>query len=289
MRVMYLGMYQYKAIQVIDKIEHLYTEMTDSKVYQGQESQLLDSSVEFKEVSFGYEEDQLILEKLSFHLESNKVYALVGASGSGKSTIAKLIAGFYKPSNGQILLGHKPLESYSQEAAMQQIAFVFQQSKLFKKSIFDNVKLGNPAASDQEVMRALELACCQDILDKFSEREQTVIGSKGVHLSGGEMQRLAIARAILKDAQLIILDEASASTDVNNEYQIQQAFAHLIEHKTVIIIAHRLSSIKGVDEILVIEKGKIIERGKDEELSVKGSLYQHLKELYASADEWRVS
>ena len=138
-------------------------------------------------------------------------------------------------------------------------------------------------------MRALELACCQDILDKFSEREQTVIGSKGVHLSGGEMQRLAIARAILKDAQLIILDEASASTDVNNEYQIQQAFAHLIEHKTVIIIAHRLSSIKGVDEILVIEKGKIIERGKDEELSVKGSLYQHLKELYASADEWRVS
>lgn len=289
MRVMYLGMYQYKAIQVIDKIEHLYTEMTDSKVYQGQESQLLDSSVEFKEVSFGYEEDQLILEKLSFHLESNKVYALVGASGSGKSTIAKLIAGFYKPSNGQILLGHKPIESYSQEAAMQQIAFVFQQSKLFKKSIFDNVKLGNPAASNQEVMRALELACCQDILDKFSEREQTVIGSKGVHLSGGEMQRLAIARAILKDAQLIILDEASASTDVNNEYQIQQAFAHLIEHKTVIIIAHRLSSIKGVDEILVIEKGKIIERGKDEELSVKGSLYQHLKELYASADEWRVS
>ncbi|MBP2620021.1 ABC transporter ATP-binding protein [Streptococcus panodentis] len=289
MRVMYLGMYQYKAVEVIDKIEQLYQQMTENKVYQGSEEELIDGSLAFQEVSFGYEEDQLILDRLSFRLEANKVYALVGASGSGKSTIAKLMAGFYKAGSGQILLGQKPIESYSQEAAMRQIAFVFQQSKLFKLSIYDNVRLGRPEASREEVMRALDLACCQDILDKFPDREETQIGAEGVHLSGGEMQRLAIARAILKDARLLILDEASASTDVNNEYQIQQAFARLMENKTVIIIAHRLSSIRGVDEILVIDQGRIVERGRDQDLSEKSGLYRRLKELYASADEWRVS
>ena len=156
-------------------------------------------------------------------------------------------------------------------------------------SILDNVKLGNPKASYEQVMNALKLASCQEILDKFPERENTVIGSKGVYLSGGEQQRIAIARAILKDAKIVILDEASAATDVNNEYQIQKAFANLIANKTVIIIAHRLSSIKGVDEILVIDKGAIVERGSDQELTAAAGRYKHFKELYASANEWRVS
>ena len=289
MRVMYVRMYQYKALDVLDKMEQLYTDMTADRVYQGEDQQLADGSIEFENVSFAYEEGQPVLENLSFKLEPDRVYALVGLSGSGKSTIAKLIAGFYKADSGRILLGGQPIESYSQESVMEQLAFVFQQSKLFKMSIFDNVRLGRPDASREEVMEALDLACCQDILDKFPEREATQVGAQGVHLSGGEKQRIAIARAILKDAKIVILDEASASTDVNNEYQIQQAFAHLIENKTVIIIAHRLSSIRGVDEILVIDQGRIAERGSDEELSAQQGLYQHLKELYASADKWRVS
>ena len=153
---------------------------------------------------------------------------------------------------------------------MRSIAFVFQTSKLFKTSIFENVKMGNKDASDEEVMNALRLARCEDILAKFPEREKTVIGSKGVHLSGGEIQRVAIARAILKNADIIILDEASAAADPENEYEIQQAFSNLMKNKTVIMIAHRLSSIKNVDEILVVEDGNIVERGSDAELMQKG-------------------
>lgn len=288
MRIMYVFMYQYKGSVSAEKIETLYNDMTSHRVALGDGELLENGNIIFDHVSFGYE-DQKVIDNLSFELEENKVYAFVGSSGSGKSTIAKLIAGHYRVDSGSIKLGGKPIESYSQDALMRQIAFVFQQSKLFKMSIFDNVKIGNPNASDEEVMKALELASCEEILDKFPEREQTMIGSKGVYLSGGEKQRIAIARAILKDAKIVILDEASASTDVNNEYQIQKAFANLIAHKTVIIIAHRLSSIKGVDDILVIDKGQIIERGNSNELLEKGGKYKAFSDLYASANEWRVS
>lgn len=288
MRIMYVFMYQYKGSVSAEKIETLYNDMTSHRVALGDEELLENGNIIFDHVSFGYE-DQKVIDNLSFELEENKVYAFVGSSGSGKSTIAKLIAGHYRVDSGSIKLGGKPIESYSQDALMRQIAFVFQQSKLFKMSIFDNVKIGNPNASDEEVMKALKLASCEEILDKFPEREQTMIGSKGVYLSGGEKQRIAIARAILKDAKIVILDEASASTDVNNEYQIQKAFANLIAHKTVIIIAHRLSSIKGVDDILVIDKGQIIERGNSTELLEKGGKYKAFSDLYASANEWRVS
>ncbi|WP_206282024.1 ABC transporter ATP-binding protein [Streptococcus sp. KCJ4932] len=288
MRIMYVFMYQYKGSVSAEKIETLYNDMTSQRVALGDEELLENGNIIFDHVSFGYE-DQKVIDNLSFELEENKVYAFVGSSGSGKSTIAKLIAGHYRVDSGSIKLGGKPIESYSQDALMRQIAFVFQQSKLFKMSIFDNVKIGNPNASDEEVMKALELASCEEILDKFPEREQTMIGSKGVYLSGGEKQRIAIARAILKDAKIVILDEASASTDVNNEYQIQKAFANLIAHKMVIIIAHRLSSIKGVDDILVIDKGQIIERGNSNELLEKGGKYKAFSDLYALANEWRVS
>ena len=288
MKVMYVSMYQYKSLAVLDKIESLYADMTKDKVYQGQESELTEASIEFRAVSFAYPDSPALIEDLSFFLEPNRVYALVGASGSGKSTIARLIAGFYKPSSGQVLLGGKPLETYQEKGLMQQVSFVFQEARLFKLSIFDNVQLGNPQASRAQVMEALDLACCQDILAKFPQGADTLIGSKGVHLSGGEKQRIALARAILKDPKLIILDEASASTDLNNEYKIQQAFARLIKGKTVVIIAHRLSSIRGVDEILLIEEGKIKERGSHDFLEQEGGRYQALQELYTQASEWRV-
>ena len=287
MRVMYVGMYNFQAKSVVDKLENLFADMEKDNLEHGTEETFENFGIEFKNVSFGYTEEK-ILKDVSFTLEPNKTYALVGSSGGGKSTIAKLISGFYKINAGEILIGGKNISSYSKNALMRSIAFVFQTSKLFKTSIFENVKMGNKHASDEEVMNALRLARCEDILAKFPEREKTVIGSKGVHLSGGEIQRVAIARAILKNADIIILDEASAAADPENEYEIQQAFSNLMKNKTVIMIAHRLSSIKNVDEILVVEDGNIIERGSDAELMQKGGKYSHLQRLYSKANDWRV-
>ena len=287
MRVMYVGMYNFQAKSVVDKLENLFADMEKDNLEHGTEETFDNFGIEFKNVSFGYTEEK-ILNDVSFTLEPNKTYALVGSSGGGKSTIAKLISGFYKINAGEILIGGKNISSYSRNALMRSIAFVFQTSKLFKTSIFENVKMGNKNASDEEVMNALRLARCEDILAKFPEREKTVIGSKGVHLSGGEIQRVAIARAILKNADIIILDEASAAADPENEYEIQQAFSNLMKNKTVIMIAHRLSSIKNVDEILVVEDGNIIERGSDAELMQKGGKYSHLQRLYSKANDWRV-
>ncbi len=168
------------------------------------------------------------------------------------------------------------------------IAFVFQDSKLFKKSIYENVALAKENATKEEVMKALKDAGCMEILEKFKERENTIIGSKGVYLSGGEKQRLAIARAILKDSQIVIMDEASAAIDADNEYELQKAFKNLMKNKTVIMIAHRLTSIKALDEILVLEDGKIIERGSHQELMEKNGKYKSLQEEYKVANDWRV-
>lgn len=287
MRIMYLGMHQYMASQAVDKLETLFGEMEENGIKYGTDTYFKDYNIEFKNVSFKYD-DKFILENLSFKLNENKTYALVGSSGGGKSTIAKLISGFYKIDEGEILIGDKNITNYSRESLMNNIAFVFQNSKLFKTTIFENVKIGNENASYEEVMKALKMARCDDILDKFKTRENTIIGSKGVYLSGGEIQRIAIARAILKDAKIIILDEASAASDPENEHEIQLAFSNLIKEKTVIIIAHRLSSIKNVDEILVVDKGQIVERGTDTELLKNNGRYKFLQDLFSQANEWRI-
>lgn len=287
MRIMYLGMHQYMASQAVVKLETLFGEMEENGIKYGTDTYFKDYNIEFKNVSFKYD-DKFILENLSFKLNENKTYALVGSSGGGKSTIAKLISGFYKIDEGEILIGDKNITNYSRESLMNNISFVFQNSKLFKTTIFENVKIGNENASYEEVMKALKMARCDDILDKFKTRENTIIGSKGVHLSGGEIQRIAIARAILKDAKIIILDEASAASDPENEHEIQLAFSNLIKEKTVIIIAHRLSSIKNVDEILVVDKGQIVERGTDTELLKNNGRYKFLQDLFSQANEWRI-
>lgn len=287
MRIMYLGMHQYMASQAVDKLETLFGEMEENGIKYGTDTYFKDYNIEFKNVSFKYD-DKFILKNLSFKLNENKTYALVGSSGGGKSTIAKLISGFYKIDEGEILIGDKNITNYSRESLMNNISFVFQNSKLFKTTIFENVKIGNENARYEEVMKALKMARCDDILDKFKTRENTVIGSKGVYLSGGEIQRIAIARAILKDAKIIILDEASAASDPENEHEIQLAFSNLIKEKTVIIIAHRLSSIKNADEILVVDKGQIVERGTDTELIKNNGRYKFLQDLFSQANEWRI-
>ena len=287
MRIMYVGMHQFMATQAVDKLETLFTEMEVNNIKYGEETNFTAYDIEFKNVSFKYDNTN-ILENLSFKLDENKTYALVGSSGGGKSTIAKLISGFYKIDEGEILIGGKNISAYSRESLMNNISFVFQNSKLFKTTIFENVKIGNENASYDDVMEALKLARCDDILEKFETREKTIIGSKGVHLSGGEIQRIAIARAILKDAKIIILDEASAASDPENEHEIQLAFSNLMKDKTVIMIAHRLSSIRNVDEILVVDKGKIVERGTDKELMEIGGRYKYLQDLFSQANEWRI-
>lgn len=288
MKIMYVGMHSYLASSSIDKIESLIQEMQTGKLASGSVDQAADGTIDFKHVSFAYEKDK-VLEDLSFHLDGGKTYALVGSSGGGKSTLAKLIAGFYPAQEGEILIGGRALSDYSEFARTRMLAMVFQNAKLFKTTIYDNVKIGNPAASWDEVMEAMKLARCEDILDKFPDREKTRIGSKGVHLSGGEIQRIAIARAILKNAPIIILDEASAAADPENEYEIQQAFSNLMKGKTVIMIAHRLSSIRQADEILVVDEGKVIERGSHRALMEKNGRYAYLQGLYAQANDWRVA
>ena len=289
MAIMYVSMYAFMGQSVVEKLESIFEEMNSNKLTFGSNEKFENYNITFENVSFGYT-DKKIINDLSFSLEENKSYALVGSSGSGKSTIAKLISGFYKVDSGVIKIGNRSISSYSEEALINNIAFVFQNVKLFKTSIYDNVKIGKADASYyEEVMTAMNLAGCNSILDKFSEREQTQIGTKGVYLSGGEKQRIAIARAILKDAKIIIMDEASAAVDPENEYELQRAFSNLIKDKTVIMIAHRLPSIRNVDEILVMDNGEIIERGTDRELMALDGEYKKLQSLYNKANEWRVN
>lgn len=288
MAIMYVSMYAFMGQSVVEKLESIFEEMNSNKLTFGTNNEFENYNITFENVSFGYT-DKKIINDLSFSLEENKSYALVGSSGSGKSTIAKLISGFYKVDSGVSKIGNRSISSYSEEALINNIAFVFQNVKLFKTSIYDNVKIGKADASYEEVMAAMNLAGCNSILDKFSEREQTQIGTKGVYLSGGEKQRIAIARAILKDAKIIIMDEASAAVDPENEYELQRAFSNLIKDKTVIMIAHRLPSIRNVDEILVMDNGEIIERGTDRELMALDGEYKKLQSLYNKANEWRVN
>ncbi len=288
MKIMWASMNIFNANYAIDHLEELYDKMQEDKLSYGKREEFYNFNIEFDHVSFAYGENQ-ILEDVSFSLDEKKTYALVGHSGSGKSTIAKLLSGFYKVDSGAIKIGGYPLEEYTKEAIVRNISFVFQDSKLFKKSIYENVALADEKAGREEVMKAMSLAGCDEIIAKFKEKEYTVIGSKGIYLSGGEKQRIAIARAILKKSPIVIMDEASASIDADNEYELQKAFKNLMKDKTVIMIAHRLTSIKNVDEILVLENGKVIERGNDESLVRKQGLYSNLLNLYETANDWRVS
>ena len=287
MKVMYVFQYSFQGMNAVDKLETIFNDMQKDRLSYGQETDFNSADIEFDHVKFSYG-NNLVLNDLSFKLDENKSYALVGASGSGKSTIAKLISGFYNVDQGEIKIGGRNLKDYREDVLIKNIAFVFQDVKLFKMSIYENVKIGNSAASKEEVLNALKLAGCKSILDKFPERENTIIGSKGIYLSGGEKQRIGIARAILKDAKIIILDEASAAVDPENEHELQKAFANLMKDKTVIMIAHRLTTIRNVDEILVLENGKIIERGNDRTLMNSNTRYKQFQQLYEQANTWRV-
>ena len=249
-----------------------------------------DNSVEFSNVTFSYEgNDKAALANVSFTAESESTVAFVGPSGSGKSTIASLIPRFWDVQSGEVKIGGVNVKEISQKTLMQKISFVFQNSRLFKTSILENVRIARPSATTDEVMQALKDAQCTDIIEKLDDGINSVIGSKGVYLSGGEQQRITLARAILKDAPIIVLDEATAFADPENEARIQQALKRLTKGKTVIMIAHRLSTVIGADKIIVLSDGKIRESGKHDELKSAGGLYEEMWKEYNTAAEWKIS
>ncbi len=247
------------------------------------------NDIVFKNVSFTYPDtDKAVVDNVSFNIPEGKTFALVGPSGGGKSTLASLLARFWDVDNGSIEIGGVNVKDFTEKDLMNKIAFVFQNSRLFKTSLLENIKIANPNATREEVLKAAHLAQCDDIIEKMPEGIDTVIGTEGVYLSGGEQQRISLARAILKDVPIIILDEATAFADPENEYQIQKAFESLVQNKTVLMIAHRLSSIKDVDSILVIKDGNIVENGDHKDLLKKNGIYKKMWEEYQTSISWKV-
>lgn len=247
--------------------------------------------VVFDHVSFTYtgNNEEKALESVSFAAKQGQIIAIVGPSGGGKSTIANLISRFWDVTDGKITIGGVDLRDMAQNDLMRQVSFVFQDIFLFKQSILDNIRMGNRNATEEQVIAAAKAAQCHEFISKLPEGYHTVVGTKGVHLSGGERQRIAIARAIIKDSPIIVLDEATAFSDPENEYLIQKAFEKLMQNKTVIIIAHRLSTIRNADKIIVMEKGQIVESGKHDDLVAAGGRYFQMWNHYTEAINWKLN
>lgn len=246
-----------------------------------------DASVEFRNVSFAYDTTP-ILKDVSFVAPSGTVTALVGPSGSGKSTIAMLAARFWDIQDGEVLIGKIPVREIPISELMDNVAFVFQDNVLFFDTIEENIRMGNKEATFEEVAHAACAAQCHEFIEALPHGYQTLVGEGGTYLSGGETQRIALARAILKDAPIILLDEATAFADPENEGKILEAFSHLIKGKTVLVIAHRLNTITNADQILYIDEGSIAERGTHEALLTWGNKYAHMWKTYCMAKEWTV-
>ena len=248
-----------------------------------------DSSVELDDVHFSYDGKNEVIKGVSMKIGVGQTVALVGPSGGGKSTLASLITRFFDVNSGSVKIGGADVRNIAKDELMNTVSFVFQNSRLIKASILDNVRMGRPDATKEEVMAALEAAQCGDIIEKFPDGVDTMIGTKGVYLSGGEGQRIAIARAILKNSPVIILDEATAFADPDNEARIQAAFAELAKGRTVIMIAHRLSTVADADRIFVIDDGKVAESGTRTELCATGGLFAKMWSDYQASVEWKVA
>jgi len=247
-----------------------------------------DYSVTLEHVSYSYDGEKNALDDVSLSIKSGQKAALVGASGGGKTTLANIVTRFFDPKKGRILMGNIDIRNIPKETLMNHISFVFQNSRLLKASILENVRLGKPSATRGEVARALEAAQCTDIMEKLPNGMDTVVGADGVYLSGGEQQRIAIARAILKNAPILILDEATAFADPDNEVRMGEALSALSKGKTVIMIAHRLSSITDADCIYVMRDGKIAESGTHKELIDQNGIFTGMWKNYSEAAKWKI-
>ena len=270
----------------IDPAVERIKEIKNTPLQMGEDTEIDNYDIEFKNVSFSYNKDRQVLKDINFVAKQGEVTALVGPSGSGKTSVLRLISRLYDNDSGSILMDGKDIKKISTDSLFKNISIVFQDVTLFNTSILENIRLGRVDASDDEVRNAAKLANCIDFIDSLPQGFNTIIGENGAELSGGERQRLSIARAFLKDAPVLILDEISASLDVDNEKKIQESLNKLVKNKTVIIISHRLKSIENVDKIVVIDKGCVESVGKHEQLIDNSSVYRNLVEKTRLAEEF---
>lgn len=270
----------------IDPAVERIKEIKNTPLQMGEDTEIDNYDIEFKNVSFSYNKDRQVLKDINFVAKQGEVTALVGPSGSGKTSVLRLISRLYDNDSGSILMDGKDIKKISTDSLFKNISIVFQDVTLFNTSILENIRLGRVDASDDEVRNAAKLANCIDFIDRLPQGFNTIIGENGAELSGGERQRLSIARAFLKDAPVLILDEISASLDVDNEKKIQESLNKLVKNKTVIIISHRLKSIENVDKIVVIDKGCVESVGRHEQLIDKSSVYRNLVEKTRLAEEF---
>ena len=278
-----IGQYKYFAKTALDRID----DILDYKDITYGQAENESGELEFKNVSFSYGKEK-VLDNISFKVNKGETVALVGSSGGGKTTIARLAARFYDADEGEVLVGGINIKDYDKKSLMKKTAFVFQNSTLFKMSLRENLLLGNENATENEIETALINSGSKEIVDNLENGLDTVYGTKGTYFSGGESQRLAIARAFLKNAKLIILDEATAFADPENEHIIQESFKKLSKDKTTLMIAHRLSTVVDADKILVVDGGKIVESGKHTELLAKNGVYKKLWEEYQRSVNWKL-
>lgn len=267
------------------KIERL-KEIQNQELQEGEDYNLKKFDIDLKDVEFSYNKDAKVLNGINFKAKQGEVTALVGASGCGKTTILKLISRLYDYDDGQILIDGKDIKEISTESLFDKVSIAFQDVVLFNQSVMENIRIGKQDASDEEVIKAAELANCTDFIEKMDKGFDTVIGENGAELSGGERQRLSIARAFLKDAPILILDEITASLDVDNEKKIQESLSNLIKDKTVVIISHRMKSIENADKIVVLENGRVESQGDHEELLQKSKVYKNLIVKTKMAEEF---
>ena len=286
-RIMYMSEAVMEADEAVGRLDEILSQepMENTDI----EKQPADAAVSFDHVTFTYPgADRPALSDVSFAVRPGQVTALVGPSGGGKTTAASLIPRFWDADSGAVSIGGVNVKEMDTEDLMKQTAFVFQDTRLFKEILLENIRAARPDASREEVLSAAHAAQCDDILDKLPQGLDTVVGARGVYLSGGEQQRIALARAILKDAPIVVLDEATAFADPENEHQIQKAFEALIRNKTVLMIAHRLSTVQDADHIIVLSGGKIAEQGSHESLLAQHGVYAAMWEDYQQSARWKV-
>ena len=271
---------------MVDSVVKRISEIRNVKRQEGEDKELSDFDIELKDVSFSYDDSADVLNGITYTAKQNEVTALVGKSGCGKTSILRLVSRLYDVTGGEILISNENINNISTKSLFDKVSIVFQDVTLFDTSVMENIRIGKPDATDEEVKKAAKLANCDDFIEKLENGYDTLIGENGANLSGGERQRLSIARAFLKDAPIIILDEIAAALDVDNENKIQDSLNKLTKDKTVLIISHRLKSIQNVDKIVVIDGGKVESEGKHEELLKTSRVYKDLIDKTALAEEF---